>query len=235
MSAQQQKTVLITGANRGIGLALAKLYHKKGGWTVLGTARRPAEAKELQSIASQVLLLDVSSEQSINELQQHLKDKSVDLLINNAGIYQRQDFESMTASPMLQEYMTNAIGPILVSRALLPNLCKSQQPRIVNMTSRMGCIADNSSGGSYGYRASKSALNSMTKSFAVDFPDVPVLLTHPGFIQTEMVGMRGEMSAEECALRLVKIYDDFCAQDALTSGKFKNGMLLHRDGDELPW
>lgn len=103
------------------------------------------------------------------------------------------------------------------------------------MISRMGCIADNSSGGNYGYRASKAALNAMTKSWSIDVPDIPVLLVHPGFIQTVMTAGRGDMLPEDCARCLVSnIFDEF-TENPMSQCKFQSGQLLHRDGFELPW
>jgi NAD(P)-dependent dehydrogenase (short-subunit alcohol dehydrogenase family) len=118
---------------------------------------------------------------------------------------------------------------MLLSRALLPRLRQSKG-RIVNMTSRMGSVEDNTSGGSYGYRASKSALNALTKSFSIDFPDVPVILAHPGFIQTNMTQGRGDLGPDECARLLhVNLIEPFLRD------QWKSGQFLHRDGTPLPW
>ncbi|KAI3638241.1 hypothetical protein MIR68_003852 [Amoeboaphelidium protococcarum] len=221
-------TVLITGANKGIGLSLAKQF-KSRGWNVLGTARKPDDAPELKQLAHQVYKLDVSDFQSIKQLAEQLKDVKIDLLINNAGVYNKNDLEKSEWNDMLMEYQVNALGPFFVSRELRPSLMKAEKPHIVNMTSRMGSVQDNSSGKSYGYRASKSALNALTKSWSIDVPEIPVLLTHPGYIQTGMTQGRGEMAPDECAEKLMIVYMDFL------DGKYKTGSFLHRDGYELPW
>lgn len=124
-------------------------------------------------------------------------------------------------------------GPLLVSRALLPNLRLAKSPRIVNITSRMGSIADNTSGGSYGYRASKAALNAFTKSWAIDVADVPAVLVHPGYIATDMCGGKGDMGAEECVQRIwTSVLEEFLKEGG---GRVKAGAFMHRDGQELPW
>lgn len=243
------KTVLITGANRGIGLALAKVF-KNDGWNVIGTARNPSKASELGEVASSILQLDVSKPESINNAFGDGKIQQIDLLINNAGVYHMRNtgvrndgsgaeingiprsISSVDPDLMLDEFKTNSLGPLLVSRALLPSLKKSASPRIINITSRVGSIADNGSGGSYGYRSSKTALNMITKSWSIDCPECPVVALHPGFIQTEMVGNRGDMSADECASKLKLVIDEFLKPDC---GKYKSGKFLHRDGYELPW
>lgn len=142
-----QKTVIITGANRGIGLALAKIFNKHE-WKVLTTCRSIANApKELASISS-VYALDVTSEDSILSLRKELSNLPVDLLINNAGINVRASggFETVIAEDMLKEYHTNAIGAFLVLRGLLENLKASSNPVAINISSTMGSIAENASG-----------------------------------------------------------------------------------------
>lgn len=121
-----------------------------------------------------------------------------------------------------------------MSYALLPNLRQSKTPRIINMSSRMGSIADNTSGGSYGYRASKAALNAMVKSWSHDVQDVPAIITHPGYIQTGMTGGQGEMDTTECARRLMaNIIEEFVG--IKPENRWKSGAFVHRDGFELPW
>jgi NAD(P)-dependent dehydrogenase (short-subunit alcohol dehydrogenase family) len=146
-------------------------------------------------------------------------------------VYETRTLQEFTRESALKEYTINALGPILVSRALLPNLRASSGPHVVNMTSRMGSIDDNTSGGSYGYRASKTALNQMTKSFAIDCPDVRVIAVHPGYIQTDMTSGRGETSPQACAQELVKLFDEFLQ----SKDKIKSGSFLHRNGSVLPY
>jgi NAD(P)-dependent dehydrogenase (short-subunit alcohol dehydrogenase family) len=192
------------------------------------------KADELKSVSDEVLELDVASESSINELGKKLEKETVDLLVNNAGIYLRSPFEQMGHKDLIDQFVVNSVAPILVARALLPCLKKSDAPRVVNMTSRMGSIEDNTSGGSYGYRASKAALNAMTKSFSIDFPDIPVIAVHPGYIQTDMTSGRGDMTAKDCAKRLGEMFDVFC-NEPQEKCKIKTGSFMHRDQQVLPW
>jgi NAD(P)-dependent dehydrogenase (short-subunit alcohol dehydrogenase family) len=184
----------------------------------------------LKPVAKRIVALDVTSYESIQHLAtQLLLNVPIDVLINNAGVYHKSE---LNPDDVLDEFKTNALGPLLLSYALLPNLRLTATPHIINMTSRMGSIADNTSGGSYGYRASKSALNQMTKSWSIDQPDVPAIVVHPGYIQTGMTSFHGDMDPEECARRImVNIVEEFLKSD----GKWKSGMFLHRDGTELPW
>eukprot|EP00158_Paraphelidium_tribonemae_P004561 Partr_v1_DN26829_c0_g1_i3_m40552 putative Short chain dehydrogenase len=232
---EMTKTVLITGANRGIGLEFARLYKQQKQWNVIATARDPTKAEELQKVADQVIQLDVSSTSDIERVAQQLQDVPIDLLINNAGMYTRKSFDQLTADDMTLEYRVNALAPFFMSRALLPSLRRASNPRIINMTSRMGSIADNGSGGSYAYRASKSALNALTKSFSIDVKDVPVVLVHPGFIQTDMTMGRGDMGPSECAQKMVaNLFDEF-VEKPQGECRLKTGGFYHRDGQELPW
>lgn len=232
-SAGAGRTVLITGANRGIGLAYAQLFKAKG-WKVLATTRNPDKASELKATAEKVFDLDVGSEQSINELSKKVGDEKIDLLINNAGVYLRTAFEDMKHQDLVHEFLVNAVGPTFTTRALMPNLLKSDKPRVINMTSRMGSIGDNTSGRSYGYRASKSALNAMTKTFSIEHPEVPVLLIHPGYIQTDMTSGKGDMDSKQCVEKLFEIIDQF-VNVPQAECKFKSGQFIHRDQYELPW
>lgn len=228
------KTALITGANRGIGLALAQVLHKAG-WTVIGTARDLTKSQEMSDSTVHQLELDVSRPESIDAFAQKLDQhaKSIDLLINNAGLLIRDDLQTAKYDEILDQFKVNALGPIWVSKALLPLLRNSKNPRIVNITSRMGSIEDNTSGNYYGYRASKCALNMMTRSFSIDYPDVPVLLIHPGYIQTGMTSGKGDMKPEECAQKLKLIIDEF--ERPQDKSKYQSGQFVHRDGNILPW
>lgn len=231
--APPQRTVLITGANRGIGLAFCKAYAKRG-WDVIATCRHPEDARDLQTLSTvRILPLDVCDERSIQALAASLSSKRLHLLINNAGIFgEKKDIDTES---ILSEFKVNALGPLLVSNALLlPLLSGATQDsptKIVNITSRMGSIAENSSGGSYGYRASKAALNMITKTLDVDFKQAgkPIAVTamHPGYIQTDMTNKQGDMPPEEAVAKMMAFIDRL---DLTNSGKF-----IHRDGYELPW
>lgn len=220
-------TVLITGANRGMGLEWARAFHRRG-WRVLGTARDAQAALELQAVADMVLPCDVSDDASVFSLGRALQDDVVDLLINNAGVLLVDGLHDVSTDTLSIQFNINAIGPLRVVQAILPSLRRSETPRIVNITSRMGSIADNTSGAMYGYRASKAALNMITRSLALDLgPEIPVLALHPGFVQTEMTRGRGDVDAVQAVTRMLTLVDAL--------GPEMSGRFYHRDGHELPW
>ena len=214
---------VITGANRGIGLEFARQLNKLG-YTVYGTARDTSKAEELRKVAS-VISLDVADEDSIKQLAKQI-NQPIDLLINNSGLLCKDNLPEISQKSLVEQFKVNSCGPILVSQALLP-LLESGESKIVNITSRMGSIEDNTSGGRYGYRASKTALNMMTKSFAIDKPNITTFMMHPGFIKTEMTGGNGDMGPEEAVEKMIKVI--------MTSTKESAGKFFHRDGQELPW
>jgi len=219
-------TVVITGANRGIGLAFAKVYHSRGD-TVIGTTREPAEATELAQLGVQVEELEVTDDASVANFAERIAGRPVDLLINNAGVLRRDRLDSFDPATILRQFDVNALGTLRVSQALAANLKLAPQPRLVAMTSRMGSIEDNNSGGFYGYRASKAALNAIVKCLSIDLEPWPVALLHPGYVRTRMTGNQGDLTAEEAVERMLLVIDRL---DASMTGKF-----FHRDGHELPW
>lgn len=192
---------LVTGANRGIGLEFVKQLEAKG-FKVIGTSRKE---------------LEVSNPDSIKAFSP--TDK-IDLLINNAGLLSREE----TPSKIVDQFKVNALGPFLVFQQLLPNL--NPNAKIINITSRMGSIQDNTSGGYYGYRASKAALNMITKSLAIDNPQFVFLALHPGFVKTDMTGNNGECDPKESVEKMLLVVDKV--------GKEESGQFWHRDGYVLP-
>ncbi|KAG1696178.1 hypothetical protein DVH05_018711 [Phytophthora capsici] len=228
------KTVLITGSNRGIGLAFATHY-KKEGWNVIGCARNVDAATDLKKLEPwKLLTLDTSSEESINATAKALANVPINLLINNAGIMDVHDLQSTTKADLLRHFEVNTVGPFLMTRALLPNLRLAVSTEgsafVVQMTSRMGSITDNGSGGVYGYRASKTALNMVTKSLAVDLAKEKIgcLLLHPGYVNTAMVGFQGTVSPEDSVKGLTKIIANAKLEDSAKMFHFEKG-------DVLPW
>lgn len=221
------KTVVITGANRGIGLALTKLYRSRG-YEVYGTCRKPSE--ELQDSGAQVVdKVDVATDAGRERLKSALKDKHIDILINNAGILQTEALGAVAANAdnLRAQFETNAIAPLLVTECLLDNL--GEGSKVAMITSRMGSMEDNTSGGHYGYRMSKAALNAASKSLSVDLKNrgIAVAILHPGFVSTEMVGGQGDITASQAAERLVERIDELTLE---TTGTFR-----HSNGDPLPW
>jgi NAD(P)-dependent dehydrogenase (short-subunit alcohol dehydrogenase family) len=219
-------TVLITGANRGIGLAFARAFRKRGD-EVIGTAREPAVADDLAHTGARVEELDVSDDASVSSLQERVRGLPIDLLILNAGILRRDRLDSVDPAAVLRQFDVNALGALRTVLALQANLRMSGNPRIVAMTSRMGSIEDNTSGGFYGYRASKCALNAIMKTLSIDLAPWPVIAVHPGYVRTRLTGNSGDLTAEEAVERMLDLVDRL---DRSMTGRF-----YHRDGHELPW
>lgn len=225
MNSQNSKTVVITGANRGIGLALCKVYLEKG-LSVIAVCRKVSH--DLQALPVEVIeQVDVSSAEGISHLKNIIKNRSIHILINNAGILRSQTFSNLDYEKMTEQFMVNTLGPIRVVEALFENFSKGS--KVAFITSRMGSIEDNTSGGSYGYRMSKCALNIAAKSMAVDFKPkgIAIALLHPGYVQTEMVNFGGEISAELSASRLSDRIDQLNIENT--------GTFWHSNGEVLPW
>jgi NAD(P)-dependent dehydrogenase (short-subunit alcohol dehydrogenase family) len=219
------KHVVITGANRGIGLELARHYHTEG-WKVTGVCRK--SSSELDLAAHQVKTgIDVTSQISVEELAAELLDQPIDLLINNAGLLQDEELGSLDYDSIRLQMEINAYAPLRVCEALLPNLVSGS--KIANITSRMGSIADNDSGGRYGYRASKAALNAFGKSLAIDLKPrgIAVAQLHPGYVKTRMVNFGGLITPEESVAGLVARIEGLNLKNT--------GSFWHSNGDELPW
>ncbi len=225
MNSKTNATVAITGANRGIGLALCKTYLDRGN-DVIAVCRQSSD--ELKSLPLEIIdSVDVSSAESITYLKSVIAGRKIDILINNAGILRSQSFDSLNYELMTEQFIVNALGPIRVAEALFESL--SDGSKVALITSRMGSIEDNTSGGQYGYRMSKCALNIASKSMAIDFKPkgIAVALLHPGYVQTEMVNFGGEISAELSAGRLAERIDGLNLDNS--------GTFWHSNGEVLPW
>lgn len=219
------KTAVITGANRGIGLALTQHYLAQG-WQVIGICR--ITSPELDASGAQVVSgVDVTNAAAIAALAQQLKGKSIDLLINNAGIFQHEQLGNIDYESVQQQFLVNAEAPLRVTEALLDNLASGA--KIAFITSRMGSIADNSSGGYYGYRMSKAALNAAAMSLTRDLKPrgIAVAILHPGYVQTAMVNFGGDISANEAAQRLSQRIAGLTLENS--------GGFWHSNGEPLPW
>ncbi len=219
------QTVLITGANRGIGLALSKTYLAQG-WQVLAVCRN-ASPELVESGARVIAGVDVTDQAALNKLADTFTGKKIDLLINNAGILQREALGNLDYASIEQQLNVNAIAPLRVTEAFLGNLQRGA--KVAFITSRMGSISDNTSGSYYGYRMSKAALNAAAMSLARDLQPkgIAVAVLHPGYVQTAMVNFGGDISAEESAQRLSQRIADLTLENS--------GTFWHSNGDILPW
>ncbi|WP_370258571.1 SDR family oxidoreductase [Marinobacter nauticus] len=217
--------VVITGANRGIGLELARHYAAEG-CEVIGVCRQSSE--ELAGVAGQVIEgVDVTTDAGIDKLKSSLAGKRISLLINNAGLLQDEQLGGIDFDSIRTQMEINAYAPLRVAEALAPLM--GQGSKIANITSRMGSIADNDSGGRYGYRASKAALNAFGKSLAVDLKPrgIAVAQLHPGYVKTRMVNFGGLITPEESARGLAERIANLTLENT--------GSFWHSNGEELPW
>lgn len=217
--------VLITGASRGIGLALVKVYQAKG-FEVLASCRRISA--ELQQTGARIIdNLDVSSGGATTRLREAIGQVQLDILINNAGILTNESLGSIDYGDVLKQFEVNALAPLRMTEALRDRLVKGGKVALI--TSRMGSMGDNQSGGYYGYRISKAALNAAGVSLARDLAqsEIAVALLHPGFVQTDMVNHAGDISPELAAQRLAARIDDLNLENS--------GSFWHANGERLPW
>lgn len=220
-----QRTAVITGANRGIGLELARHYASQG-WQVIGVCRQSSQ--ELDEVAAKVIDgVDVTTDAGIQKLTGELAGQSIDLLINNAGLLQDEKLGSIDFDSIRTQMEINAYAPLRVAEALVDRIASGG--KIANITSRMGSIADNDSGGRYGYRASKAALNAFGKSLAMDLKPrgIAVAQLHPGYVKTRMVNFGGLITPEESAKGLAARIEGLNLENT--------GSFWHSNGEELPW
>lgn len=217
--------IVITGANRGIGLALTQQYCQQG--HQVSAVCRNASAALSASGARVIDQVDVTEAAGIARLQKALGDSPIDILINNAGLLVGDQLGELPWADIERQFAVNTLGPLRVTQALVGNMAHGAKVALI--TSRMGSVADNTSGGYYGYRMSKAALNVAGKSLAVDLAPkgVAVALLHPGFVQTDMVNHAGDISAEDAASRLRARIE---ALNLDNSGEFR-----HANGELLPW
>jgi NAD(P)-dependent dehydrogenase (short-subunit alcohol dehydrogenase family) len=219
------RTVLITGANRGIGLALAQAFAARGD-RVIGVCRNTSAALEATGARVEAGV-DVTDASAVEALARRLADARIDVLIPNAGILERDAFGSVDLESVRRQFEVNAIGPLRIVHALRDRLADGSKVGLI--TSRMGSMEDNTSGGYYGYRASKAALNAIGKSLALDLAPrgVSVVLLHPGYVATDMVGGSGDITPAQAAKQLIERID------ALTPER--SGTFQHSNGSLLPW
>lgn len=225
-------TILITGANRGLGLGMAK-HAAQRGFTVIGTARDPNIAHELQKVAARVEQLDTSSRASIDAFAELLGDTPVDILVNNAGIFLHEcdDIEHLDVDALERIIRTNTLGPILLTRSMIGNLERSQRKLNVSITSNLGSITDASMGeiGFLGYRTSKAALNMANAAMAHQLKPkgITSVVIHPGWVQTDMGGADAPLTPEESTASLIETIDGLSISDT--------GRFIDYRGEKLAW
>lgn len=218
-------TTVITGANRGIGLELTKQTAARGD-DVIAVCRKPGP--ELESIGVRVESgIDVSVQEDVDQLAERLSDTSIDILISNAGILSRQSLDDLDFDEIRRQFEVNSLGPLRVTASLRPQLKDGAKVAIVS--SRMGSVADNTSGGHYGYRMSKAAVNMAGVSLARDLKDrdISVILLHPGYVDTDMTNHSGNVAPADAAAGLLQRIDELTLQ--------QSGTFRHANGEELPW
>ena len=226
-------TVLVTGANRGLGYEFVKQYSENG-FDVLACCRNVHEAKklkELQGISDNIKIyeLDVGNIKIIKNLSQQLQNETIDVLINNAGIYRSSTIGNINYDEWIESFKVNTIAPYQIVENFLNQIINSDLKKVVSITSKMGSIDDNTSGGSYIYRSSKTALNSMMRSLTHDLKNqgVATLTLHPGWVRTDMGGPGGWINSIESVQGMIKQIDKLTIDN---SGKY-----LDYAGKSINW
>ena len=228
-------TILITGTNRGIGLEFTRQFLARGD-RVIATCRNIDAADELKQLGSshdglEIRQLDVASTESMQEFVQQLADTPIDIFINNAGVYGPPNvkFGEVDGQVWASVLQVNSIAPLILSQLLMPNLRQGRDKKMLYLTSKMGSIDDNSGGGSYIYRSSKTALNSVVKSLAIDLAGegFSAAVLHPGWVLTDMGGPNALIDTKTSVTGMMKVVDDL---DPQSSGSFFN-----YDGSIIAW
>jgi NAD(P)-dependent dehydrogenase (short-subunit alcohol dehydrogenase family) len=229
-------SVLITGANRGLGLEFARQYAADG-WQVHAACRSPIQASELRRLAVasgpnlQILPLDVADAASVKAAAAELDGQAIDLLLNNAGLggARGQTIGNIDYKAWATVLDVNTLGPMRVSEAFIDHVARSERKLIVTLTSGMGSIADNSSGGAFAYRSSKAAVNMVIRSLAIDLAPrgVTCVVVNPGWVRTDMGGPHANLTPTESVTRLRDLIE--------TLGPAQSGKFFNHDGREYPW
>ena len=226
-------TVLITGANRGIGLEFTQQYATDG-WRVLSCCRNPQSASALQSIAKsntniEILSLDVADFAQIDALALQLKNTSIDLLINNAGVYPSSSFGDVDYDAFAEGFKINSMAPLKMAEAFVQHITRGQLKKIATLSSKMGSVDDNTSGDSYSYRSSKTAVNMVMKSLSVDLKPygISVVTLHPGWVQTDMGGSNAMINTQTSVTGLRNVIADLNLENT--------GRFIAYDGKQINW
>jgi NAD(P)-dependent dehydrogenase (short-subunit alcohol dehydrogenase family) len=217
--------ICITGANRGIGLELVRQYLGRGDQVV--AACRTASPPLLDMEPEIVEGIDVTDDAAVAQLVRSLEGRRLDVLVNNAGILTSESLDDLGFDRIRRQFEVNSLGPLRVTAALRGQLGRGSKVAII--TSRMGSIEDNTSGGRYGYRMSKAAVNMAGRSLARDLADdgIAVAILHPGFVRTDMTGHQGLVDSPESAAGLIARIDELTLDSS--------GSFWHASGEQLPW
>jgi len=228
-----KNTVLITGTSRGIGLEFTKQYAEDG-WQVLACCRAPDRALALQHLAQahaniELINLDVADFAQIDATALQLKNHAIDVLINNAGVYPESSLGDVDFNDWATAFKINSMAPLKMAQAFLPHIVKSQLKKIATLSSKMGSIDDNTSGGSYIYRTTKTAANMVMKSLAIDVEQygISVVTLHPGWVLTDMGGQHALINTQTSVNGLRKVITELSPEN---SGRF-----VAYNGLEIAW
>jgi NAD(P)-dependent dehydrogenase (short-subunit alcohol dehydrogenase family) len=237
-AASPGRRIAVTGANRGLGLEFVRQYLKRGD-RVFALVRKPDEASDLAALSKEnpgrltIVPGDVADDASIEAARKKVSEATdaLDILVNNAGTSGARvnDLAGLDLADLRATYEVNAIGPIRVARALVPLLKKGRSPKIVSISSQMGSIENNRSGGAWGYRMSKAALNMANRNLAHALRDdgISCVVLHPGWVRTDMGGPNATLSPEESIRSMIKTIDGVTIE--------KSGAFFDKDGAVLPW
>ncbi|MBS0288183.1 MAG: SDR family oxidoreductase [Proteobacteria bacterium] len=226
-------TILITGANRGIGLEFTKQY-AKAGWQIFACCKDMSTAQDLKALAQahkniSLYTVDITMPESIQALSAAI-DSPIDILLNNAGYLENDSLETVTPQSMMKTFQINTVGALNMMQALIGHVAKSEKKLIASLSSSMGSISENTSGGYYSYRASKAALNMVMKSAAIDLASqhIKVLLLHPGWVKTRMGGDAASLSAQDSVAGMFKVMQSYNPKPGQVE-------YIRYNGEKLSW
>jgi NAD(P)-dependent dehydrogenase (short-subunit alcohol dehydrogenase family) len=221
-------TVLITGANRGLGLEFARQYAADG-WRVIATSRSLEKAAALRAQRAEVHPLDVADIAAVAALGRELQREAIDVLIANAGVAGPRGMtpEAIDAAGWAETFRVNTMAPLALAGAFAAQVARSEQRKMIAISSRLGSIAANSEGGMYAYRSSKAALNAVWHSFALDHRELIAAVLHPGWVRTDMGGKSAALGVEESVAGMRRV---IAGLEKAASGGF-----FSYDGSPIPW
>ncbi|HEX3499998.1 MAG TPA: SDR family oxidoreductase [Stellaceae bacterium] len=224
------KTILLTGASRGLGLEFARQY-AEAGWRVIATCRDPKGADKLRGVAGKVEIhpLDATDFPAIAALAQKLDDVAIDILLANAGIIGPRDMpaDAIDEAQWAEVFRVNAMAPLALAGAFRRHVERSSERKAIAISSRLGSMAANDSGGLYVYRSSKAALNAVWRSFAIDNKGLIAAVLHPGWVSTDMGGSSAPVTPQQSVTGMRKVISGLTPAES--------GAFFGFDGEALPW